>query len=183
MAIINPNKLNQGAFVPTTNVWDVGPIYETDVNSEEFKELLVRLYQNLNLIAVNLNIRAIGTYDLQEILNGKQYFKDPALSSSTAQTPQLRPVFSKVIYFSPLPNAGTLGIPHNIPVDNNYMFTLIVGTATDPINLSYLPLPYSSGTLNKNIGVAVNATEVLITTYIDYSAYTKCQVVLEYIKQ
>jgi hypothetical protein len=42
---------NIGSFVPTSYVWDVARLYEIDVNSDEFKELLVRLYQNLNLIA------------------------------------------------------------------------------------------------------------------------------------
>jgi hypothetical protein len=37
-------NVTSGIFVPTTNVWDVSQIYEIDVTSPQFKELLVRLY-------------------------------------------------------------------------------------------------------------------------------------------
>jgi len=57
----NPQQV--GSFVPTTNVWDPSEIYSVDVTSPRFKELLVRLYQNVNLIAVVLNTKDSGYYD------------------------------------------------------------------------------------------------------------------------
>ena len=42
---------SNGAYVVTTNVWDVSQLYSIDVKSPEFQELLVRLYQNVNNIA------------------------------------------------------------------------------------------------------------------------------------
>ena len=40
-----------GAYAPTTFIWDVEQLQHIEVTSPEFKELLVRLYQNLNLMA------------------------------------------------------------------------------------------------------------------------------------
>ena len=44
-----------GLYIPTTSVWDVSEIYSTDVTKPEFKELLVRMYQNLNNMAMATN--------------------------------------------------------------------------------------------------------------------------------
>jgi len=78
---------NVGSFVPTTNIWDVQRLYEVDIKSPEFKELLVRLYQNVNNIALSLNSRDAGYYDNTEFINGQTFFPNPTLSSTTAQTP------------------------------------------------------------------------------------------------
>jgi hypothetical protein len=48
--------------------------------------------------------------------------------------------------------------------------------------MQYIPLPYASPTLVNNIQLSVDATNVTITTGIDYSAYTVTYVILEYIK-
>ena len=39
-----PQQNQVGAFVPTSFIWDVARVGEIEVNSPEFKELLVRLY-------------------------------------------------------------------------------------------------------------------------------------------
>jgi hypothetical protein len=47
-----------------------------------------------------------------------------------------------------------------------------------------IPIPYSSTTnIDNNISIQVDDTDVNITTAADYSVYTICYVVLEYIKQ
>ena len=48
------------SLVPTTQVWDVGDIKSMDINSDEFKEFLVLLYQRLNQIAIATNSRDIA---------------------------------------------------------------------------------------------------------------------------
>ena len=63
-----------GAFVPTNLIWDVQQLQSVDVNSPEFKELLVRLYQNINNIALVLNIKDTGMYQLSEFVNGQLFF-------------------------------------------------------------------------------------------------------------
>ena len=48
---------NPGMMVPTTNVWDVSQIYNLQDISPELRELFVRLYQNLNKMALAVNLK------------------------------------------------------------------------------------------------------------------------------
>lgn len=177
------NTTNLGAFVPTTNVWDTSQLYEVDVKSDEFKELLVRLYQNINLIALNLNIKDTGYYVLEEFVNSQLYFPNPSLNSTTSSAPVYRQVFRTTVNFGALPNAATKSVAHNIVTDSHFSFTRIYGASTKNDQTSFIPLPYSSSTLNQNITLNVDAANVNITTAIDYSAYTLTYIVLEYLKQ
>ena len=176
-----PNK-EIGAFIPTTNLWDPTEIYSTEVTSPEFKELLVRLYQDLNSMAIAINLKDTGYCDTAEFITGQKFFPKPGLTSLSAQTPDFRQAYRKLINFGTLPNAGTTNVAHGITVDANTIFTRIYGVATNPVGLSYLPLPYSSTTLINNIELSVNNTNVTITTGINRVAYTVTYVVLEYIK-
>lgn len=176
------NSANVGMFIPTTNVWDVSQIYQTDVNSDMFKELIVLLYQNINQISVVLNMKDSGYYNTQEFVNGQLYFPNPALSSASTTTPVFRQVYRRVINFGALPNAATKSVAHEIPFNSAFTVTRIYGAATDPVNLSYIPLPFAAITDNENIKLEVDATQVHITTGIDRTAYTFCYVVVEYLK-
>jgi len=183
------NFSNVGLFVPTTNIWDVSRLNEINVNSPEFKELLIRLYQNINNISIALNLKDSAYYDVQEFLNSQLYFKNPALDSTTDQAPTYRQVYRMVVNFGPLPNATTISIPHGIdmsvgptPALTTYSFTRIYGAASTVDQTSFIPLPYASPTLNENISLSVTTTDIVITTAIDYSAYALTYVVVEYIK-
>lgn len=173
---------NEGSFVQTTNVWDVSQIAEVDVTSPEFKELLVRLYQNINLIAINLNSRDAGYYTTNEFVNGQLWFPNPALSSQTGTYPANRQVLRKVINFGALPNAGTKAVAHNIPITAGYTFTRIYGTASDTTGLNYIPLPYASPTLVNNIELKVDGTNVTVITGSNRSNFNVAYIILEYIK-
>lgn len=183
MASSYNSQANPGLFVPTTNVWDVSQIYSADVTSPEFKELFVRLYQNINNISLALNLKDTGYYTIQEFLNGQVFFPDPTLSSTTSQAPTYRQVFRTTVNFETLPNAASKSVAHNIDVTSGYSFTRIYGAATNTARTSFIPLPFASPTLNQNIKLEVTDTNVVITTAIDYTAYTTCYCVLEYIKQ
>ncbi len=178
-----PSQLNQGSFVPTTSVWDVNQIYETEVGTPEFTELLVRLYQNINNIAVNLNLKDIGYYVEQEFLNGQKFFSDSSPGTSKSQTLQYRQVFRTVVNFGALPNNTTKSVPHGIQVTQQYSFTRIYGTASNSLGGSFLPIPYASSTAGRVIELSVDATNVHIITGSDMTAYTSTYIVLEYIKQ
>jgi hypothetical protein len=174
---------DQGAFIPTTQLWDVTEIYEENVGNEPLKELLVRMYQNLNRMALSLNVKESGYYDTQEFVTGQQYFPLPGLNSSGTRVPDYRQTFRKVVNFGGLPNAGTTNVAHGINCDANTIFTRIYGVATDPTGgFSYLPLPYASTTLINNIELSVDGTNVTVITGIDRTAYTICYVICEYIK-
>lgn len=176
-----PQQVAPGAYVPQTDIFDVSMIYGMDINSQEFKEFLVRLRQSINDIAMVLNMKDTGFYYLQEILNGQVYFSDPNLSSTTATLPVPRSVFRKVIDFGTLPNATNKSVAHGLTITGGFSFTRIYGAATDP-STAYIPLPYASTTLNQNIQVDVDGTNVTITTGIDRTGFTTAYIVLEYIK-
>lgn len=174
--------INPGMLIQTTNVWDASRLYEIEVGSPEFKELLVRLYQNINLIAVSLNNKDTGLYEtIDEVICGQTYFSDPALNSTTSAQPIQRPVFRKVINFGALPNTAPKTAAHGIAPTTSYSFTRMYATATDPVNKLYIPIPYASSTAGKIIELSADATNVTITTASNLTAYTVCYVVLEYI--
>jgi len=171
-----------GAFIPTTHIWDPTEIYSTEVTSPEFKELLVRLYQNLNTMSIALNLKDTGYYDTSEFITGQRFFPLPGLTSLSATTPDFRPVARKIINFGGLPNTGTTNIAHGITCNANTIFTRIYGVANDQTGLSYLPLPYASSTAANNIELNVDNININITTGSDRTAYTITYIIVEYIK-
>jgi hypothetical protein len=179
------DNINQlvGSFVPTSYVWDVARLYEIDVNSEEFKELLVRLYQNINAISLALNIKDTGMYNTSQFINGQIYFPNPALNSSTPTTPDFRQVYRLVINFGALPNTTTKTVPHGITITDQTTFTRIYATASDTTGNTFIPIPYASLTLVNVVEINVDATNVNITTGIDRTNYNVCYVVLEYLQE
>lgn len=187
-----PNNAGSfGSFGPTTNVWDVTELQDIDVKSPEFKELLVRLYQNINLMALVLQVADKGIYDTQEFVNGQLWYPNPAYNSTTASSAQYRQVFRTVINMNAtepnLPNNGTISLPHGIPWNADMSWTRVYGVATNPTAASNakdgIPLPYVSVTAGQSIELYTTDTNVVITTQADYTAYTICYVVLEYLYQ
>lgn len=170
---------NLGAFVPTTFVWDVGEIKDIDINSQKFKDLLVRLYQNLNLMQLNLNVKDSAYYDTNEFVNGHSFPPSSTAGSSSTQAINRRQVFRKMIDFGALPNTATKNVAHEIDITTGYTFTRIYGCASDTTNLLYTPIPNA----NTDIRITVNATNVVITTSANYSSYDTTYIVLEYLKQ
>ncbi len=170
---------NFGLFIPTTTIFDVDRLYEVEVGSEEFKELLVRLYQTVNNIALATNVKTTGYFLDQEFVTGELYF------NVDNDFNKLRPVYSKTIDFGALPAAGTKSVAHGIPVTSTYSWVQIYATATDPNALTGLPIGYPSATaVANNLEINVDGTNVNITTGgTDYSAYTTTLVVLKYIKE
>lgn len=186
-----------GSFVPTTNIWDPAEIQEVDVNSPKFKELLVRMYQNLSNISTLLNIKDTGIYSLQEHVCGQIYFPAPLLDSSSAVTPVPRQVYRKVINFGALPNDSSKLVSTGLTPSASWLPTRIYGATTNGLpssvhssNPKWLMLPYAASHITIGpptyvtfaIELRVEGTEVIITTKTDYSSFTKTFVVLEYIK-
>lgn len=179
---------DSGVFVPTTSSFDRSLIDQIDVNSDEFKDFLIRLYQTINEIALATNVKDTGVYKETEFINGQLWFSNKALSSLTSQAPSQRQVFRKVIDFGALHNAaGTKTIAHGITVTGagialDVTFTRIYATASNKVGFLYRPIPYASATANEIIELFVDQTNVNITVGKDQSAFTDCYVVLEYIK-
>lgn len=183
MAKSYPDQLGPGAFVTTTNRWDVSKIFEFSPESDEFKQLIVELYQNINDIALVLNIKDSGYYVESEFVNGQIFFPNPSLSSTTAANPVHRQVFRKLINFGSLLNTAAKTAAHGLTIDSNFTFTRIYGCASDTAGSAYIPIPYASPTAANNIEISIDGTNVTITTGSDRTAFTTTYVILEYIKQ
>lgn len=171
-----------GAFIPTNFNFDAQQLAQISNIDPMLKELLVKLYQNVNQIALVLNIADKGIYPLSEFVNGQIWFPNPSNTSSTTITAVNRQVFRTVINFGALPNIGTKSVPHNINPNSAFTFTRIYGCSTQP-NTSYIPLPYSSAAdVAHNIELNADATDVNVITGADYHLYTITYIILEYIK-
>lgn len=172
MAYITSQLTNTGSFVPTTNVWDVQQIQEVDVRSPEFKELLVRLYQTVNNIAISLNGKDSALYTTYEFVSGQIY----SLIGSNDQ----RPGYRAMISTGPL-GAGVTSINHNLAVTDSWQWIKIAGSATNSTAFVGYPLPHASATGTNNIQVTVTKTQLVINNASGVS-FTSGLVVLEYIK-
>ena len=178
---ISPEQFNLGAFLPTTTPWDVTELQDIDVTSPAFKDLLRRLYQTLNSMALSVNIRDAGYYDRNEFVNGQLFFPNPALSSQTTRLPSFRQVFRKTINFGALPNNSTTSVAHGITITTAFTFTRIYATASDTTARTYKPIPFASSTAP--ISITVDATNVNIQTTANETNFDTTYVVLEYIKE
>lgn len=178
---------NFGQFIPTTTLYDLSQIQQVNVNSPEFKELLTRLYQNVNNIAVSLNVKDTGYYLTNEFVTGSLVF------STTNDYNDLRAIYRTTVNFGALPAAGSKSVAHGIPDivvagTTTFTFVKIYGAATNPSIPAnpFIPIPYVSAgaTNNDNLQLDVDATNVTITTGgKDYSAWTRTLITLEYVKQ
>jgi len=159
-------------FLPANSITSYVP---TDVIlPEDPAELRRELNDVLKKIIDALNDKDIGHYNTVTLINGQKFF--------TAGDPQkFRNVFRKVIDFGALPNTATKSVAHGITWNANTRFIRIYGTATRP-NFTSIPLPYSSPTLNDNILLSLNTTHVNITTAANFTSYTTCYVVLEWVE-
>jgi len=191
-------QTSTGAYVPTTFILDVAQLNQTDVTKPEFKELLVRLYQNIGLMCNVLNVKDTGMYLTQELINSQLWFQNPLLDSSTPQVPEYRQVYRMLVNFGALPAAGTKQVAHNLDVGPLWTFTRIYGASTNPalfttpptafgvppLGKNYIPLPYVSvRDATGSLELSVDQQFVNITTGgTDYSAWTVTYIIFEYIK-
>lgn len=158
---------------------------ENYIIPEEESERNLKIRQYLNDIAVATNTKSSGIYDASETITGKRFL--PVFGTGTSTNANYRSVFRTVINFGALPNATTTSVAHGISTTQNFSFVKIYGTATDPgasTVTAAIPIPYiNTTTPGDSVQINVDATNVNITTTTaNYTAYTRCFVVLEYIK-
>lgn len=129
----------------------------------------------LKRMADSMNTKEGALYTLKEVATFQQYF--------TAGDPlKTRNVYRKVVNFGALPNTAAATVAHDIAFNADFSLTRMYGAATDPAAFQYLPLPYASPTAANCIELSADATNVIITTGSDRTAFTRCTVVLEYTK-
>ena len=143
----------------------------------EEKDLKIRQY--FNDIATATNTKDSGIYDAIETITGQSFL--PLFSTQTGANATYRTVFRKVIDFGALPNTTTKSVAHGITIGSTFSATKVYGAATDP-STSFIPLPYASPTAANNIELNLDGTNVNVTTGSDRTGYTRCFVIVEYIK-
>lgn len=146
---------------------------------DKWDESIEILTEYFRKIVDSLNTKDIGEYNTVETVNGQSWF-------TSGDANKQRNVYRKVIDFGALPNAASKTALHGITTTQNTVFTRIYGTATDPgvtTITSAIPLPYvDPSAVGNGILLSVNATQVTVTTAIDYTAYTNTYIVVEYIQ-
>lgn len=150
------------------------PVY--DVVPEKWEEARQFLVEMLKKISNAVNAREIGWFLDEELLAGKNFI--PGTNNNQA----FRSVLRTVVNFGALPNAGTKSVAHNITVDANFSLVSMWLSATDPINFVGFSLAYYSIAAG-DIKLSYNATNVVVTTTNNYSAYTTSFIVMEYIQE
>jgi len=178
----NPYGGYRGSFVPTTNIWDTAELEDIDVTKPEFIELLIRMYQNLNLLSQVVNSKDSGYYYPQEFVNGQKFFPNPAAAATSTQSQAARADFRYFLNFGTLPNNTTISVPHGLTLTTITSATRIYGAATNPTAIEFVPIPYASASGN-TIELYIDGTNVNITTNSNWSAYTTTYVIFEYLKQ
>lgn len=164
-------------FLPELVIFDPRHLNNLDINSEEFKDLIVRITQTINNICINTNKKVIGIYPLEEIATGILYYKNLANPSSPFM-PNNPSNFRMVFRFTYATGAippGTLTIAHGLPITNTWEFVDVRGCATDNVGLNYYPMT------NPLLSVVANGTNIVITNGTAIS-FTSGNVVLEYMK-
>lgn len=153
---------------------------------EDYSELLIKLSQYLNEIALAVNSKEYGLMDSLETFTGKLFL--PLFDATKGQSATFRDVFRVVIDTGTLPNAGTSTTAHGITTTENYSIVSIYGGATDPGATTLttgIPLPYiNTTTPGDSVTVNIDATNVNITTTTaNYTSFTRSFVIIEYIKE
>lgn len=147
----------KSVYVPNTFIWETGTIDKIDPNSTQFKELLVRLYQNLNLMCFSLNLKDTGYYILEPVQSSQQWF-------TPNNNSEFRFAIRKTIDLGAL-GAGVTNVAHGLTITNTWKFTQIVGAASDTLGNNYYPIPTA------NLTAYVDAVNVVInnTTGVNFN--------------
>lgn len=194
----NQNSNRFGMFLPTTYEYDVTDLGNINLDSDEFKELIVRLYQSINNIILTLNLKHTGYYTLTEFVNGKLWYPDPT-ASPTQNNLDFRQVESIVVPIGPLTNNSTKSVVTTVIVSSTSPSTFRVKNIQCVANkltlpFSYVPIPYVStaGTPESielyldTVVVAgirylrVNVSTISVAT--NWTLYTDVDVYIEYIR-
>lgn len=179
MAFPFSTPIDFGAYLPTTYIFDISDIQNIDVNSSEFKELIVRLYLNINNMLQILNIKDTGQYFLTTINTGQVFF------NVNNDFNMLRSIFRTVVNFGALPNNTTKSVSHNIPnLGTTWSLVRFDCESTKPNTIAIdIPGwdPTNFPTSQNPIMITFDPTNVNITTTSNMSAWTITWVTLEFI--
>lgn len=142
--------------------------------SDNEKDRLVELKKTLEDHAKMINRKDTGQYEETEVIINQTF---PGANPQTKNS-----IFRKVVDFGALPNAALKQVAHNLTNYGTIIFTNIYGAATEP-GVQAISIPHASVVaLANQVQLVVTATNIEITTAINYSAFTSCYVVLEFFR-
>ena len=149
---------------------------------EEWEESRTFLVEQLREMTEGINAREVAIYIDTEQLTGGQFIK------GTANPPQFRNIFRKVIDFGALPNTTAKTVAHGITTTANTRIISRNAWANDPGAsdlTAAIPIPYVNVTTpTDGVQLDVDNTNVTITTTTaNYTNYTSTFVILEYIQE
>jgi len=138
---------------------------------EEDEAFKNKLYDVNQRVAAAVNNKVGGLYVPQEKITGAQYYL-------LANPQKFRQVYRMTINFGQLPDGiNPRTEPHNIPGWNsNFRLVQLYGAGTDPVNFLGIAIP------NETILLRIDATDVIMSSTVNYSQYTESSVVIEYTK-
>jgi len=151
--------------------------------------MLIRERQTASIV----NVKENAQYEKFELITNVQYFNTGTTQGSSTTASRLpRPGFRKVIDFGALPNNALKSVAHGLTLDDGvnpstWFFTKIYATAFDPTVGAELiiSLPYydiAAGAVANPIAISADQTNVKITTTSNRTNFTRCYVILEYLK-
>ena len=174
MAYIQNQRQDTGYFVPTTPNYDVQLLQSIDVNSQEFKDLLVRLYETVNQVSLALNAKDTAYYPEQEFNTGGILFNQTITNAS--QQPQ---IFRRRVSTGAL-GAGVTTAAHGLNPTATWQAVAIYGAATDSAGPTFFPLPFAGVGIG-NIMVTIDGTNVNINNNSG-STFTDSYIIFLYVK-
>ena len=173
------NSSNFGLYIPTTANFDPSEILNIKGIDPAMADLLIRLHQNFNSMALALNLKESAYYIEDEFLTGQQFFNDLPYQDNSAQY-QYRLPYRIARNFGALPNNTSASVAHGLDL-TNATATRIFGAATKSDKTSFLPIPYASPTLSNNISLEITNTDIVITTGSNRTDYNAI-VVFEFLR-
>ncbi len=176
-------------FQPENSLTDYLPVnvvWPDPADGPEFNNSIQQIYRR---IADGVNCREIANYmavtpsatvtTSVETLTGQFWFG----SATETQSNLPRGTFRKVINFGTLPNTATTSVAHGVTFDLNSTMTRLYAVATDPTGPTFFPIPFAdTAAVASNISLTADGTNVNITTGSDRTNFTRCIVVMEYLK-
>lgn len=150
--------MNTGSYIQQTPLFELNRLQNVDINSDEFRLLLVQLFQQVNNICIILNTKDSGFYVTQEFATGA-FLENPASSSDPSKQ---RMIFRKTLFTGTI-NPGVNTYPHGLVVLATWSFIESPGMANDNGGGNYYPLPWASAGGGTNIEVKLDNTNVTIT--------------------
>ena len=150
---------------------------------EKWDEANVILSEYLIRMGETVNSREIASYQQSSLSSGENIATVPTGQKwfVDGDATQFDDGLRTVVDFGALPDTTSKSVAHGITVDSNTVFTKISAVASNP-GSSYIPLPYVD-TGGNSVELELDGTNVIITTPSDYTAYTQCYVILEWVQR